>query len=460
MLGTFLHPEIEELIRQRNFTALREALLELHPQDIAEVLRDVPPHEQAVIFRLLPQETATAVVERMNPTGQRRLLRSLGGKEAAAILNAMTPDDRTTLLEDLPDALKTQLLGVLSPEEYRIASQLLAYPPDSVGRRMTTEFVAVRDDWTAAQVLRHLRQRKGNGGLTTEVLYVTDAAGHLVDDLRLRDLVLAEPQSVVAQLLDRDVESLRVMDDQETAVRSFQRTHRSSIPVVDNHNMLVGIVTADDVLRIAQREATEDVLKLGAVEDLGGPYLQVGFFQMVGRRAGWLCALFLGEMMTATVMGYYEEEIARAVVLALFIPLIISSGGNSGSQAATLIVRAMALQHIRLRDWFRVVRRELVAGLLLGSILGMIAVVRIVCWPTRVQLYGEHYLLVALTVGTALVGVVMCGTIAGSMLPFLLRRLKFDPAVASAPFVATLVDVTGLVIYFTVASIILKGALL
>ena len=460
MLGAILRPEIEELIRQRNFTALREALLELHPQDIAEVLQDVPPHEQAVIFRLLPLETATTVVERMNPAAQRRLIHSLGRKEAAAILNAMTPDDRTALLEDLPASLKTKLLSVLSPEEYRIASQLLAYPPDSVGRRMTTEFVAIREDWSVAQVLRHLRRHKGNNGLTIEVLYVTDAIGHLVDDLWLRNLVLAEPKSVVAQLVDLDVESLRVTDDQETAVRLFQRTSRPSIPVVDDHNMLVGIVTADDVLRIAQRETTEDVLRLGAVEDIGGPYLQVGLLRMVGRRAGWLCALFLGEMLTATAMGYYEHEIARAVVLALFIPLVISSGGNSGSQASTLIVRAMALQHLRLRDWFRVMRRELLAGLLLGSILGTIAFVRIALWPTRVQLYGEHYLRVALTVGTALVGVVMFGTVTGSMLPFVLRRLGFDPAVASAPFVATLVDVTGLIIYFTVASVVLAGILL
>jgi magnesium transporter len=460
MLGTFLHPEIDELIRQRNFSALRDALLELHPEDIGEILRDVPPNEQCVIFRLLPRETAAGVVERMNSSAQRRLMRSLGRKEAAEILNAMTPDDRTALLEDLPEALKTQLLRVLSPEEYRIASQLLAYPSDSVGRRMTTQFVAVRDDWTVAQVLRHLRQRKGHGGLTAEVLYVTDAAGRLVGDLRLRDLVLAETSTVVAQLVNRDVESLRVTDDQETAVRFFQRTGRSSIPVVDSHNMLVGIVTADDVLRIQQRETTEDVLRLGAVEDLGGPYLQVDLFQMLGKRAGWLCALFLGEMLTATAMGYYEEEIARAVVLALFIPLVISSGGNSGSQASTLIVRAMALQNVRLGDWFRVMRRELLAGLVLGSILGTIAFVRIAVWPTRVQLYGEHYLRVAFTVGTALVGVVMFGTVTGSMLPFVLRRLGFDPAVASAPFVATLVDVTGLVIYFTVASILLAGSLL
>jgi len=249
MLGIFLRPEIEELIRQRNFTALREALLELHPQDIAEVLRDVPIDDQAIIFRLLPQETATAVVERMNSAAQRRLMHSLGRKQTASILNAMTPDDRTALLEDLPESVKNQLLGVLSPEEYRVASQLLAYPEDSVGRRMTTDFVAVRENWTLAQVLRHLRRDKANGGVTMDVLYVTDAAGHLVDDLRLRDLVLAEPHTAVREMIDRDVESLRVTDDQETAVRLFQRTGRSSIPVVDTHNMLVGIVTADDVVR-------------------------------------------------------------------------------------------------------------------------------------------------------------------------------------------------------------------
>ena len=459
MLGTCLRPEIEELIKQRNFSELREALLELSPADIAEILTDVPLQDQAVIFRLLPKALATDVFERMTSNAQRRLVRSLGQKEVAEILNAMTPDDRTVFLEDLPEPIATRLLGVLSPEEYRIAAQLLAYPPESVGRRMTTEFVAIRSDWTVGQVLKHFRH-VGKNRQTMDVLYVTDAAGHLVDDVSLREIVMAEPTTPVSQLLNRQVEALSASDDQETAIRMFQRTGRVSIPVTDARGILVGIITADDLLRIAQTESTEDLLKVGGTETLGGPYLQVGLLHMVRRRAGWLCALFLGEMLTATAMAFYQQEIAQAVVLALFIPLVISSGGNSGSQATTLVIRAMALQQIRLRDWFRVIRRELLAGLMLGSILGSIAFVRIALWPTRVAVYGPHYLLVAFTVGTALVGVVMFGTLMGSLLPFILRKLGFDPAVSSAPFVATLVDVTGLIIYFTVASIILHGILL
>ncbi len=459
MLGNFLRPEIEELIRQRNFSELRNALLELHPVDIAEVLADVPLQDQAVIFRLLPTNLAADVFERMESADQLRLVRSLGQKEVADILNEMTPDDRTALLEDLPEPIATRLLGALSPEEYRIAAQLLAYPTESVGRRMTTQFASIRPNWSVAQVLNHLRH-VGQDLETMDVLYVTDTSGRLLDDVRLREVVLADPHTPLSELLHHQVAALSAKDDQETAVRIFQQSRRPALPVVDSQGILVGIITADDLLRIAQTETTEDILKMGATETLGGPYLEVSLLHMVRRRAGWLCALFLGEMLTATAMAFYEREIAQAVVLALFIPLVISSGGNSGAQATTLIIRAMALHQIRLRDWLHVMRRELLAGLLLGSILGMIAFFRIILWPTRVKVYGEHFLLVGFTVGTALVGVVMFGTLMGSLLPFILRRLGFDPAVSSAPFVATLVDVTGLIIYFTVASLILRGILL
>ena len=459
MLGKCLHPEIQELIRQRNFSELRGALLELAPADIAEVIADVPLQDKAVIFRLLPKTLAAQVVDRTPPSEQRRLIHSLGQKEAADVLNGMTPDDRTALLEDLPEPIATRLLSVLSPEEYRVAAQLLAYPPESVGRRMTTQFVSIRPTWSASKVLQHIRH-VGKDLETMDVLYVTDDSGRLLDELRLRDVVRADPQILVSQLLHNNAVALSAKDDQETAVRLFHRSRRTALPVVDEQQMLVGVITADDVLRIAQSESTEDLLKLGAAETLGGPYLKVGLLHMVRRRAGWLCALFLGEMLTATAMAFYEREIASAVVLALFIPLVISSGGNSGSQATTLIIRAMALGQLRLRDWFHVARREILTGLMLGSILGGIAFLRITLWPTRIAVYGPHYLMIAFTVGTALVGVVMFGTIVGSLLPFALRRIGIDPAVSSAPFVATLVDVTGLIIYFTVASVILHGLLL
>ncbi len=459
MLGKILHPEIEQMIRQRRFAELRNTLMELHPLDIADVLQQVPPKEKAIVFRLLPKSLAADAIEHMPSLEQRRLIRSLGQKEVAEVLNEMTPDDRTALLEDLPEPVAAKILKILSPAEYCIAAQLLAYPPESVGRRMTTHFVAIKPTWTVSRTLQHLRH-VGKALETMDTLYVTDDTGKLVDDIHLREIVLADPHTTVAQLMNGHYVAVTARDDQETAVRVFQQSGHTALPVVDEHGILVGIITADAVLKIAQTESTEDILKLGAAESLGGPYLQVSLMHMVKRRAGWLCALFLGEMLTATAMGFYEGEIARAVVLALFIPLVISSGGNSGSQATTLIIRAMALNHLTLKDWIKVMRRELLAGLMLGSILGSIAFVRIALWPSRVRLYGEHYLLVALTVGTALVGVVMFGTLMGSLLPFLLRKLGFDPAVSSAPFVATLVDVTGLIIYFTVASLILRGIIL
>jgi magnesium transporter len=459
MLGKILHPEIEQLIRQRRFAELRNTLTELHPLDLADILQQVPSKEKAIVFRLLPKSLAADAIECMPSVEQRRLIRSLGQKEVAEALNEMTPDDRTALLEDLPEPVAEQILKILSPAEYCIAAQLLAYPPESVGRRMTTRFASIRPTWTVARSLQHLRAI-GKSVDALDCLYVIDDSGKLLDDIPLRDLIIADAHKTVADLMDHQFVSLSAKNDQETTLRVFQQSGLTALPVIDEKGFLVGIVTADAALKIAQTESTEDIAKIGGSEDLGGPYLQVGLMHMVKRRATWLCALFLGEMLTATVMGYYEHEIARAVVLALFIPLVISSGGNSGSQATTLIIRAMALGHLTLKDWFRVMQRELVAGLLLGSILGSIAFVRIALWPSRLKVYGEHYLLIALTVGTALVGVVMFGTLMGSLLPFVLRRLGFDPAVSSAPFVATLVDVTGLIIYFSVAWVVLRGVLL
>jgi magnesium transporter len=305
----------------------------------------------------------------------------------------------------------------------------------------------------------HIR-RKGRDAETVNMIYVVDDRWRLLDDLRLRQILLANPDATVEGLMDRKFPSLRATDDREEAVRVMGEYDRVALPVVDSQGVLLGIVTSDDVLDVAEEEATEDIQKMGGMEALDNPYLDTPFFQMVRKRGGWLLFLFIGEMLTATAMGYFEDEIARAVVLALFIPLIISSGGNSGSQAASLVIRAMALEEITLRDWWRVMWREIAAGLALGVVLGMIALVRVVAWPGRHQLYGPHYLLVGVTVALSLVGVVMWGTLTGSMLPFIFRRFGFDPAVSSAPFVATLVDVTGIVIYFSVALFILRGALL
>ena len=324
---------------------------------------------------------------------------------------------------------------------------------------MTPDYVAVRKDWTVRRVLDHVRAH-GKDSETLNVLYVVDDQGKLVDDLRIREFLLAPLHTNVRDIMDNQFVALCVTDDKKDAVEVFRKYDRTALPVVDSHGTLVGIVTIDDVLDVAEEEATKEIQRFGGLEALDEPYVATPFFALVRKRASWLVVLFLGEMLTATAMGFYEKEIEKAVVLALFIPLIISSGGNSGSQAATLIIRALALGEVKLRDWWMVMRRELASGLMLGSILGTIGFLRIAVWSAFSNMYGPHWALVGLTVGVTLLAIVMWGTLAGSMLPFLLKRLGLDPATSSAPFVATLVDVTGLIIYFTVAVLVLRGTLL
>jgi len=459
MIADLIESEIQELIEQRKFAELKQVLAEWHPADLAEALVEFPGDQQVLVFRLLSQALAADVFEYLNLEAQERLLHALGQEEAVKILNEMAPDDRTAMLEELPSTAVTQLLKSLSPAERTIAQSLLGYPEDSVGRLMTPDFVAVRDEWTVQQVLDHVRQH-GRDSETLNVLYVVDEQGKLIDDVRMREFLLRPLDAKVQDIRNREFYALKVTDSEESAVEAFRRYDRNALPVVDSVGKLVGIVTVDDVLDVAEAAATEDIQKIGGSEALDEPYMRISLPKMVRKRAGWLVILFVGELLTATAMGFFQQEIARAVVLALFVPLIISSGGNSGSQAATLIIRAMALGEVTLRDWWRVMRREVLAGLSLGTILGSIGFLRITLWSAFSNLYGPHWLLVALTVSAALVGVVMWGTMAGSMLPFALRGMGFDPAASSAPFVATLVDVTGLVIYFVIAALILQGTLL
>jgi magnesium transporter len=377
----------------------------------------------------------------------------------------MAPDDRTALLEELPSAAARQLIRLLTPEERRIATALLGYPEDSVGRLMTPDFIAVHEDWTVQQVLDYVREH-GRDSETLNFVYVVDDRGKLIDDVRMREFLLRPLTAKVTDIRDQTFGALNVTDSQQDALNVFRKYDRAALPVVDSNGVLVGIVTADDMLDVAEEEATEDIQKFGGMEALEEPYMRIPLWRMVRKRAGWLIILFLGEMLTATAMANYQEELAKALVLALFLPLIVSSGGNSGSQASTLMIRAMALGEVTLRDWWRVMGREIQAGLSLGAILGAIGVLRVGAWAIigeeylHRQPYGPHWPLVALTVGIALVGVVLWGTLSGSMLPFLLRRIGADPATSSAPFVATLVDVTGLIIYFSIALVIMRGAML
>ena len=459
MIGSLLQPELVELIRQRNFNQLRAILCDFPAPDIAEILGDLSADDKAVLLRILPHELATEVFEYLSVEDQEKLVQALGNEQVAQILNEMPPDDRTALLEELPSAATQKLLNLLSPAERKIAADLLGYPRDSIGRRMTPEYIAIQQNWTVAEVLAHLR-KVGRERESLNQLYVVDEKSRLVDSVRLRNLVTAELNTPVGELLDHQVFALRATDDQETAVAAFRKSDRTILPVLDSKDVLVGVVTVDDVLDVAEQEATEDIQKMGGMEALEAPYLKIAMLSMVRKRAGWLSILFISEMFTTTAMGYFEAEMAKAAVLGVFLPLILSSGGNSGSQATSLIIRAMAVRDVTLRDWWKVLRRELMAGVALGAVLALIVLIRIFVWPHKETLYTTHYALVATTVALSLVGVVLWGSVVGSMLPFLLRRLGFDPAASSAPFVATLVDVTGIVIYFTVAYHILHGTLL
>jgi magnesium transporter len=451
--------ELAAVIRARDFPRLRDMVRNRDAADLATLLTDLPVEDEVVFFRVLPRKDAAAVFEYLSPEAQETLLKAMAQEDVAALLSNMAPDDRTMFLEELPAAATRQLLALLSPTERAVALTLLGYPDGSIGRLMTPNYVAIREEWTVRQVLDYIRAH-GQDSETLNVVYVVDDQGRLIDDVRIREFLLTPLDSHVYDLMDRRFVALTATDDQQTAVAAFRKYDRTALPVTDTAGMLIGIVTIDDVLDVAEAVATSEIQRIGGSEALDEPYMDIAFGRMIRKRAGWLTALFLGEMLTATAMGVFEAEISRAVVLALFVPLIISSGGNSGSQASTLVIRALALGEVALRDWWRVMRRELLAGATLGAILGAIGFMRITIWSAFSNFYGEHWLLVALTVGISLVGIVLWGTLIGSLLPFLLRRLGFDPATSSAPFVATLVDVTGLVIYFSVALLILRGTLL
>jgi magnesium transporter len=449
----------EDAISARDFAGLRDAVDDLPRSELAPLIQDLPIERQTTIFRILPRRLAARTFEYLPLKEQEEMLRALAQEDVTAILNEMSPDDRTMLLEELPAAATRQMLALLNDEERAEAVKLLGYPEGSVGRFMTPHYIAVRPYWTVPEVLDYVR-RHGQDSETLNMIYVVDEDGVLIDDIRMRKFLLADPDLRVADLMDDRFTSLKATDDGQTAVNVFRQADLAALPVTDSEGVLIGIVTNDDILDVAEELATEDIQRIGGSEALDEPYMKIAFHQMVRKRAGWLVILFLGEMLTATAMGFFEKEIERAVVLALFVPLIISSGGNSGSQAATLVIRALALGEVRLRDWWRIMRREVFSGLALGSILGAIGFLRISIWSTFSNMYGPHWFLVALTVGVALVGIVLWGTLSGSMLPLILRKLGFDPASSSAPFVATLVDVTGLVIYFSVAAIVLRGTLL
>lgn len=437
-----------------------EELINKHPHDIAEQLATLSPDEQTIAFLLLPGHLEAEVFTYFDRPIQEHILQSLGSSQIATLLETMSPDDRTRLFEDFPDSLIKNAVLLLGEEERKVALTLIGYPEDSVGRMMTPYYIQALPQWTVKQTLQKIKKH-GKKAETLDFVYVVDDQQHLLDDIRIGRLLLAEPEDTIESLMDQSFVSLLSTDKQEDAIITFEKYDRAALPVVSQHGVLVGIVTVDDILDTIEQRDTEDIQKFGGLEALDLPYVDTPLLTMIKKRAGWLIILFLSEMLTASAMGYFEAEIQKAVVLALFIPLIISSGGNSGSQAATLIIRAMALQEIKLKDWWFVMRKEILSGFALGGILGVIGFIRILIWQkSGFYDYGEHWLPIALAVSVSLVGIVLWGTLSGSMIPFVLRRFKLDPATSSAPFVATLVDVTGLIIYFSIAALFLSNKLL
>jgi magnesium transporter len=455
-------PEVQELIRAGAFAELRESLSGIPYADIAEMVSGLDAADAAVLFRFLPRDDAGEVFSYLDADHQATLIKELGAS-AVRVVEGMDVDDRARLLDELPAEVAQRLIASLDPEDRRSTQAILGYPPKSVGRLMTPDYVRIKPEWTIAQALDHIR-RHGRDAETVNVVYVVDGAGKLVDDIRLRQLLFADPDSAVESQMNRNYVTLTADQPQEEAVRLLQRYDRIALPVVDSRGVLLGIVTHDDVADVAQAEATEDIQKIGGMQALEQPYLSTPIMSLFKKRAPWLALLFMSELLTSNAITFFEDEIKRAAILAAFIPGIISSGGNSGSQASTLVVRALALNEITLRDWYRVLFRELRTGLMLGAMIGVIGFLRIGVWgvmgwwsDAEVQ---DHFVMLAITIASTLLCIVLWGSVMGSMLPFVLKKCGLDPATSSTPFVATLVDVTGICIYFSCALLILSNTLL
>ena len=430
------------------------------PSELYEAWPILSTEERVEGFEVLERKHADDFFLQLNARDRAELILGLPAGERRLWMRLLAPDDAADLIQEAPAEEREGLLALLDDATRREVKGLLDYAEDDAGGLMNTRYSRLRADMTVDEAISYLRRDARAREKTVYYAYVVDVEERLLGVVSFRDLIVASGEKLVHEVMRTEIISAPEDLDQEALSQLFMRHHLMMVPVVDAQGRIKGIVSVDDIVDVVQEEATEDIQKLGGVETLEGPYLQVPLLRMIQKRAGWLAALFLGEMLTATAMGQFQTEIARAVVLALFVPLIISSGGNSGSQATTLVIRAMALGEVRLRDCWRVMHREFITGLGLGAILACIGLIRILTWQGLFNAYGEHYLLIAMTVALSLVGVVLWGSLIGSILPFILRGLGFDPASASAPFVATLVDVTGLVIYFTVAAMILRGTLL
>ncbi|HEY0333498.1 MAG TPA: magnesium transporter [Stenotrophomonas sp.] len=452
----------DDLLRLEGADALTAPLAELNTADAVEYLNGLHNDQAQALLHALSLPRAVKILEQPELRRASELIAALPAERAAALLGHMADDRATDIFHELGEAERQNLLWRLSAEARVSIQKLMRYRPNTAGALMTTEFVAVPADWTVGRTLQYVREVERSRE-TVYAIYLLDPVTRLLEQVvTMRRLITGQVETPILEVAQVNPPvSVDPLLDQEEVARLIRRHDLLAIPVVDPEGHILGIVTVDDILDALIAESTEDVQKFGGMEALAKPYMQIGFLEMIRKRAGWLSVLFLGEMLTASAMQHFEDELARAVVLTLFIPLIMSSGGNSGSQATSLLIRSLALRELRLRDWWKVALREVPTGLVLGTILGLLAIVRIAVWQNAgLYNYGDHWQLVALTIGAALVGIVTFGSLSGSMLPFILQRLGFDPASASAPFVATLVDVTGLVIYFSIAAAILGGTLL
>lgn len=435
-------------------------IIDKHPADIAEQFTNLNKKDRNLSFLMLSGDKKAEVFPYFSNDIQQDILKSLGDEELSEILNKLDPDDRTKIFENFPDQLIKNLISFLNDKEKETALNLIGYKKDSIARLMTPHYIQVKKSWTVSQVISHIK-KYGKTSETLNYVYVIDQKNKLIDDLKIGQLLMAEQTDTMEKLMDNEFVAITTTTPMVESFETFEKYGRSALPIITENGVLVGIVTIDDVLEKIKVKDTEAIQKFGGVDGLDISYTTTPLLTLVKKRAVWLILLFLGEMLTASAMGYFDGEIEKAVVLALFVPLIISSGGNSGSQAASLIIRAMALKELKLKDWWYVMKKEVLSGMLLGGILGIIGFLRILLWQEMgLYNYGEYWFYIASSVSVSLVFIVLWGTLSGSLIPFLLRKVGLDPATASAPFVATLVDVTGLIIYFSISALFLSGKLL
>jgi magnesium transporter len=460
MFAQLIKPEFEELIEAKDWVALKEVLNDVPSADIAELLLELPGEIAIVVFRLLKKPIAADVFAELPTSKGVELLELFNKQQLSDVMGNLEPDEQVSILEELPGHLTQRVMNSINREDQKQLKKLLGYPEESVGRLMTPRYVKVKSDWTIKHSMKHIREY-GETAETINVIYVVDDKERLIDDLRITHLILADQDKQIETLMDRSFEALSVNDDQEEAVKMLAKYDRVALPVVDSDGVLVGIVTADDIIDVAEEETTEDMQKMAGMDALDDYYSQTSIFDIVKKRLWWLLILFVGQILTAIAMGGYEEILQKVVALSFFVPLIISSGGNSGSQAATLVIRALATDDIKLEDWKKVFTREFTSGLMLGSLIGLMGFFTLIAWDLiGGQILSMTVILTAAVVGLSLFAIVLFGNFTGAMLPFVLSKLNIDPAVSSAPFVATIVDVTGIIIYFSIAILLLSGTLL